>query len=133
MAKSRKKLPTLTKSEWLIMARLWEKSPLTAAELVEMELDGKKQPNATVRTLLRHLIAKKVINFTVDEHNANLYHYFPLIGEQDYIHKENKEFLEMYYRGNKHKFFAAIVDDVDLNDEEIEYFKKMLDEKKRSK
>jgi BlaI family penicillinase repressor len=132
LAKLQKKLPALTKSEWLVMARLWEKSPLTAAELVEMKLDGKTLPNATVRTLLRHLVAKKVVNFTVDEHNANLYHYFPLIAERDYIRKENKNFLEMYYHNDRSKFFAAFIDDVGLSDDDIDLLRKMLNEKKES-
>jgi predicted transcriptional regulator len=58
MAKVPSHLPALSKSEWLIMARLWAKFPLTAAKLAETELDGKKLPETTVRTLLRRLVAK---------------------------------------------------------------------------
>lgn len=123
-------VPALSESEWAIMERLWEKFPLTAAELTEMELDGKKLPDATVRTLLRRLVAKKAVGFTVDEQNANLYHYHPLICEQDCIRKENKHFLELYYRNNTSKLFAAFIDDADLTNEEIERLKKMLDAKK---
>jgi BlaI family penicillinase repressor len=127
-----KSLPALTESEWLIMLRLWEKSPLTAAELVEMQLDGNTMPNATVRTLLRHLVAKKVVNFTVDKHNANLYHYFPLIAERDYICKENKAFLKLYHRNNKSKFFATFMNDVGLSNDDIQQLRQMLDEKEQS-
>jgi BlaI family penicillinase repressor len=132
MAKISKNLPSLTESEWLIMLRLWEKSPLTGAELVEMKLDGDTMPNATVRTLLRHLYAKKVIDYTVDAHNANLFHYFPLISERDYICKENKNFLKMYHRNDKSKFFVTFMDDVGLSDDDIQELRQMLDEKKNS-
>jgi BlaI family penicillinase repressor len=123
-------LPALTESEWLVMLRLWEKFPLTAAELLEITINGKTLPNTTVRTLLRRLVAKKAVGFSIDEQNANLYHYFPLISEQDCIRMENKHFLELYYRNNTSKLFAAFMDDADLNDEEIERFKMMLDDKK---
>lgn len=124
-------LPALTESEWLIMSRLWQKHPLTAAELVEMELDGKRLPDPTVRTLLRRLVAKKAVAFTVDEQNANLYHYYPIISEQDCVRKENKHFLELYYRNNASKLFASFMDDADLSDEEIDQFKRLLEAKKK--
>jgi BlaI family penicillinase repressor len=125
------KVSTLSESEWLIMSRLWEKSPLTAAEIVEKEVNGKTIPNATVRTLLRRLVAKDAVDYNIDEHNANLFHYFPLIKEDDYARKENKHFLEVYYRNNVSKLFASFMEDVDLSDEEIEQFKQMLDAKKK--
>ncbi len=44
--------------------------------------------------------------------------------------KENKHFLELYYRNNTSKLFAAFIDDADLTNEEIERLKKMLEAKK---
>lgn len=124
------KIPPLTESEWLIMARLWEKFPLTAIDIVDMPLDGKKLPNATVRTLLRRLVAKKAVAYTIDEHNANLYRYYPLVCRQDCIREENKRFMNIYYRGSANKLIASFMDDVELTEEEIEHFKQMLDAKK---
>jgi BlaI family penicillinase repressor len=123
-------LPSLSESEWMIMTRLWERFPLTAVEIVETELDGKTLPDATVRTLLRRLVAKKAVGFTVDENKANLYRYFPLICEQDCIRKENQHFLDLYYRGNASKMFAALVNDAVMSDEEIERFRVLLESKK---
>jgi BlaI family penicillinase repressor len=124
-------LPPLTESEWLIMKRLWDRFPQTAAEIVETKLDGEKLPDATVRSLLRRLVAKKAAAYTVDEHNANLYHYYPLICEQDCIRKENQHFFKLYYSNNTSKLISAFVDDFELSDEEIDNFKKLLDAKKK--
>jgi BlaI family penicillinase repressor len=131
MAKSLSNLPALSKSEWLVMARLWAKFTLTAAKLAETELDGKRLPETTVRTLLRRLVAKKAVGYSVDEQNASLYHYFPLICEQDCMQAENNNFLEQYYQNNKSKFFMTFMDSADLTNEEIENFKKILNAKKR--
>jgi BlaI family penicillinase repressor len=121
--------PALSECEWLIMSRLWRQSPLTAAEIVDTEMDGKTLPNTTARTLLRRLVAKKAVGFTVDNQNANLYHYFPIISEQDCIRKENKHFLELYYHNNTSNLFAAFMDDASLSDEEVAKLRKMLEEK----
>jgi BlaI family penicillinase repressor len=123
-------LPALSESEWLIMSRLWQKSPLTASEILATELDGKTMMNYTVRALLRRLVSKKAIDYTIDENNKNLFHYFPLINEQDCTRKENKHFLEIYYQNNRSKLFSAFFDDKDLSSEEIENFEKMLNAKK---
>jgi BlaI family penicillinase repressor len=123
-------LPPITESEWQVMARLWERFPQTAVEIVETKLDGKTLCDATVRTLLRRLVAKKAVGYTVDENNANLYHYYPLICERDCMLKESRHFLELYFRNNTSKLFTAFVDDMDLSNDEIDGLKKMLDAKK---
>jgi BlaI family penicillinase repressor len=123
-------LPALSESEWLIMSRLWQKSPLTASEILATELDGKTMTNYTVRALLRRLVSKKAIHYTIDENNKNLFHYFPIINEQDCTRKENKHFLEIYYQNNRTKLFSTFIDNEDLSSEEIEHFQKMLDAKR---
>ncbi len=122
-------LPSLTESEWLIMARLWSKYPLTAADIVATELDGKKLGDATVRTLLRRLVAKKAVGYTVDEQNLNLYHYHPLICEQDCVMQERRHFLELYYRNNVGVLLADFVGDMELPAEEAARLKALIDKK----
>jgi BlaI family penicillinase repressor len=124
-------LPKISDSEWLVMTRLWEKYPQTATEIAETELDGKTLDSATARTLLRRLIAKKAVGYTVDENNLSIYHYHPLVCEKDCIRKENKRFFELYYRNNTSKLISGFFDDVEMSDDEIERLKKMLDAKKK--
>ncbi len=125
-----KNIPPITEMEWQIMVRLWAKYPQTAAEIVATEMDGKTLGDATVRTLLRRLVAKKVVSFTVDERNANLYYYYPLICEQDCVLKERRHFLDLYYRNNIGSLIADFVSDTDISAEEIDRLKSLLDQKK---
>ncbi len=122
-------LPPITESEWLIMARLWAKYPQTASELMDAELDGKPLTSASVRTLLRRLVAKKAVGFTVDEKNASLYYYHPLFCEQDCIKQERQHFLEHYYRNNVGGLLADIVSDSDLPTEELARLRALIDKK----
>jgi BlaI family penicillinase repressor len=124
------KLPPITEHEWMIMTRLWEKYPQTATEIMGPSADGKTLGKATVRTLLRRLVAKKAVGYTVDENNASLYYYFPMICEADCTRRESKNFLDLYYRNNVGKLVADIVGHADLSAEEIERLKMLLDQKK---
>lgn len=101
---------------------------MTAAEIVAKELDGKLLSDATVRTLLRRLVAKKAVGFSVDESNANLYYYHPLVCEKDCILKERRNFLELYYRNNIGELIAGFVSDTDISEHDAQQLKKILDQ-----
>lgn len=123
-------LPNITESEWLVMETLWGEAPLTAAQIVERAQAEKRLVGTTIKTLLRRLISKGAVGFTVDEHNAKLYHYFPLVTEQACVAKKSRHFLSLYYKDNVKKLFSAFVDNSNLSDEEIENLQKMLERKK---
>lgn len=124
------KLPHITESEWMIMRHLWEQSPLTAAQLVERVQQDKKLVGTTVKTLLRRLIAKEAVGFTIDEHNAKLYYYFPLVTQQDCVKDKSKHFLSLYYKDDMKKLFATFIDNTQLSNDEIENLRQMLEKRK---
>lgn len=124
-------LPHITESEWLIMRQLWEEAPLTAAEIVKRVQMQKGLVDTTIKTLLRRLIAKKAVRFTIDEKNSKLYYYTPTVTEEECISEKSKHFLSIYYRDNLEKMVSAFVDDSDLTATEIDNLKKLLDEKKK--
>lgn len=123
-------LPHITESEWLIMHELWETSPLTAAELVQRIQAQKGLVATTIKTLLRRLIAKKAVRFTIDKRNSKLYYYYPNVTEQACLAKESRHFLKLYYRDNVNDLFTAFVDNTDLSNAEIDHLKGLLERKK---
>lgn len=126
----RNKLPNISESEWLIMNKLWEKSPLTVAEIVEKIQREKDLQVTTIKTLLRRLIAKKAVSFTIDPKNAKLYYYSPMVEQQDCVLEESRQFLELYYQNDLNKLFANFLQDAALSAEEIEELKRTLEQKK---
>lgn len=123
-------LPHITQSEWNVMKQLWEKSPLTAAELVKNIQAEHALVATTVKTLLRRLIAKEAVGFTIDEKNAKLYYYFPLVTEEECVKKASRHFLKQYHQDDVKSLFSAFVDSTDLSNEEIDQLKDLLERKK---
>ena len=124
-----KNLPNISESEWLIMNKLWEKSPITAAEIVEKVQQERDLEVTTIKTLLRRLISKKAVSFTVDEKNSKLYYYFPIVAQDDCVLEESKQFLHLYYENNLNKMFATFLENADLSSDEIDGLKRILEQK----
>ncbi len=123
-------IPRISKREWLVMTKLWEKYPQTATEVVEKVQAEINIGDSSIRTLLNRLVKKKAVGYTVDEGNANLYYYHPLVCEQDCIQEETRNFMELYYQNSIAKFFAAFINDSQVSVEEIERLRKILDDQK---
>ncbi|MDL2259079.1 BlaI/MecI/CopY family transcriptional regulator [Eubacteriales bacterium OttesenSCG-928-K08] len=123
-------LPHITQSEWTVMKQLWKKSPLTIAELVKNVQSEQRLAATTIKTLLRRLIAKEAVDFTIDEKNAKLYYYSPLVSEEECVKNASKQFLTQYHQDNVERLFATFVDSTDLSNEEIDHLKDLLERKK---
>lgn len=124
------KLPRITESEWAIMKELWSEAPLTAAQLVERVQKEIDLAVTTVKTLLRRLIAKGAVKYSIDENNAKLYYYFPLVTENECVIDKGKRFLSVYCNDNIEKMLTTFVDSTELTDDEIDKLKEILDGKK---
>ncbi len=122
-------IPHISDREWTVMTKLWEKHPQTAAEIVAKVQAEIGVGDSSIRTLLGRLVKKNAVSYRVDEGNANLYHYYPIVCEQDCVRKKTRHFLELYYKNNIAKLFAAFVEDGELPDEEIGHLREMLDRK----
>ena len=93
-------VPNISNGEWQIIKVLWNRSPLTAADIVSEIQKSKVCSPRTIKTLLRRLIAKGAVVYTVDEKDSRIYHYKPTITEEECLHKVNEEFLNIHYAGN---------------------------------
>lgn len=124
--------PHITETEWLVMRQLWEKSPLSAAEIVNRVQTEKPLVATTVKTLLRRLIAKDAVGYSVDKKNSKLYYYYPLVTEESCATKQRKHFVSLYYNGSFKNMVAAFMGDNDLSHEELEGLRQLLDEKRNA-
>jgi predicted transcriptional regulator len=116
----------ISNAERVVMEVLWEKSPLSAQEVVEAVALQKDMHEKTVKTLLNHLLKKKILGF--DKENRK-YLYYPLISRKAYVQFENKKFLENWF-GDKvsHQLLVSFAAKELLSKQEIEELKKLLDE-----
>jgi predicted transcriptional regulator len=116
----------ISNAERVVMEVLWEKSPLSAQEVVETVALQKDMHEKTVKTLLNHLLKKKILGFDKEKRK---YLYYPLLSRKAYVQFENKKFLENWF-GDKvsHQLLVSFAAKELLSKQEIEELKKLLDE-----
>jgi BlaI family penicillinase repressor len=118
--------PRISEAEWEVMKVLWERSPLTANEIVEVL--SKKTPwqRETIRTLINRLVQKGAIAF---EKKDRQYHYSPLAGEAECVRAETKSLLRRVRPGSIEPMLAALVEEQRLSAAQIARLRQILDGK----
>ena len=119
----------ISDAEWEVMEVIWEKSPLTAEEIIVM-LETKIWSAQTVKTFISRLIKKGAIGF---EKSGRSYLYYPMISEKQFKKKETRSFLDRVYGGRLKNLFSNFLDSETLTDEEIEYLRKVISDKQEKK
>ncbi|MCT4621073.1 MAG: BlaI/MecI/CopY family transcriptional regulator [Marinisporobacter sp.] len=122
-----KKMPQISDSEWSVMKILWEKSPITANEVIDVLKKTTEWRPTTIKTLLSRLVKKGAVGF---EKNNRTYSYYPLVTEDDCVKAESKSFLKRVYGGGLKMMIANFLEIEDLSEGDIEELRRMLDEKK---
>jgi BlaI family penicillinase repressor len=121
-----KKMPRISESEWEVMKVLWETSPLTANEIVEVLSKRASWQRETIRTLINRLVQKKAVRF---EKKGRQYHYYPAVAETECIRAETQSFLRRFQADAIEPMLAALVEEERLSAEQIARLKEILDGK----
>jgi len=121
-----KNVPKISNSEWRLMKILWDKSPITANEVVATLAETTEWKPKTVKTLLNRLVNKKALGF---KKRGRTYHYFPLVSKTDCTQAERRSFLARIYDGSLKPMLAAFIKDEELSTEDIEELKQILERK----
>ena len=125
-----KDVPKISEAEWQVMKVLWEKSPLTANEIVaKLEVASRWNPR-TIKTLLNRLKNKKAVGF---EQDSRVYNYFPLVSQEECARIERDSLLTRVYNGALQPLLAAFLEEQSLSKKEIDELKKILENKGRQK
>ena len=119
--------PKISDSEWEIMNVVWEKSPITTAELIT-RLPTKKWKMTTVKTFLDRLVQKGVLTFQMQ---GGRYLYSPKSPKEVYVQSKSQSFLERIFGGSTAPMLVQFVKDSKLSPEEIRELKNVLREKEK--
>lgn len=122
--------PKISASEWEVMATLWAKSPLTAAEVFAALPAGHGWHQKTVNTFLARLARKGVVRIAKDG-NANLY--AAKLRRDECVTREGRGFLDRVFRGAAGPMLLHFCEQADLTTEEITELEKLLKKKKAKK
>ena len=124
-----KRMPKISEAEWEVMKVLWEKSPLTANEIVETLSKRTRWQRETIRTLINRLVQKKAVAF---EKEGRQHHYYPTVAETECVKAETRSLLRRLRVSAIEPMLAALVEEQRLSAEQIARLKEILDGKSAS-
>ncbi len=124
----RKELPRIADSEWRVMQVLWEHGPQTASDVVKALSGEVKWKPRTIKTLISRLVKKGAIKVAEEGYR---YRYSAAVAESACVRSETKSFVRRVYQGAAKPALAALLEDTDLSEQEIDDLQKMLDRKRK--
>ena len=116
----------LTDSEWKIANCLWDKSPMTIAEITKELKESTEWTKYTVITLLKRMEEKGTVK--VDESGPQKT-YTPAVGKDEASTEQTRKFLSHIFKGKASLLVNHLVSSGDLTVEEIQ---EILDEVKKN-
>lgn len=106
----------LSDSEWKLMNRLWERSPMTIMELTAATRSETGWAKNTVITMLSRLEAKGAVGCEPGERAKR---YYPLLAQKDAARMETENFLGKVYGGSLGSMMSAMAESRGLSQEDI--------------
>jgi len=119
-------IPHISDAEWDVMRIVWEKSPLTSAEIVARLSGSKSWKPKTVKTLISRLVQKQALGSSKDNRE---YTYYPLVSEMECIKEESRSFLTRIYGGALKPMMVHFLENEQLSPEDIRDLKALLQKK----
>jgi BlaI family transcriptional regulator, penicillinase repressor len=119
-------LPKISEAELEVMKILWNNSPLTANDVIQMLEEQTDWKPKTVRTLLNRLVQKGAI--AIQQEIGKVYAYYPIVLQDEYLQVETKSFLQRLYGGALKPLLVNFLREEKLSHEEISELKRILDE-----
>ena len=113
----------ITKTELKVMHVIWQKSPITADEIVIRLNSSKEWHEKTVKTLLNRLTKKGALKFN---RIGRQYEYYPIISQSSYQEKETQSFIARMFHGRISPLVAGFAKQEKLSKQDVEELKKLI-------
>ena len=118
----------ISEAEHAVMEALWQRSPLTAADVCDDVCAERGWSMPTVKTLLSRLVAKGAV---ATEPDGRRYLYTPLLERTAYVGGESKRLVERLFGGRAAPLFAHLAEAEALSKDDIAEIERLLQEMKR--
>lgn len=122
--------PNISDAEWQVMKVLWDRSPLTAAEIINSLRNGFTWSPKTIHTLISRLVKKEALGVSK---GSPFNRYFPLVTQEECRRVETKSFIQKVYDGSLQLLIANFIKDEKLSQKEIDELKRILEEKENKR
>ena len=120
-----KKLPELSKGEWLVMNICWGKDELTARNVHEEALEKRKWEYQTVKTMLDRLVDKGYLH---RRKLGPICLYRPSVSRSRVVTRAIETFADTVLGNTFVPLFAHLAKGKTLSDEEIAALEKLIEE-----
>jgi len=115
----------LSNAEWRIMDFLWDKNPVTIADMVR-HFDGiTNWDRHVIIMMLKRMEAKGAVEWRTI---GRAKHYFPVIEREQSCVQETKDFLERVYKGSLGLMLTTMVKQEKFGKGELEELRRILNE-----
>jgi BlaI family transcriptional regulator, penicillinase repressor len=115
----------ISAAESHVMEALWERSPLSADEIVSEVGPSQNWGQATVKTLINRLLKKKEL---VSERAEGRTRYRPLVSRADYVTGESQGLLDRLFGGELAPLVAHYARHRALSPQELARLKRLIEE-----
>ncbi len=123
------KMKRLPDAEFSVMRAVWESDIPSSTAEIKTKLDEEKIWNmSALQTVLSRLEEK---GFLRSEKNGRNRFYTPLVAEEEYLADESRSFLERIGGKDLTSLVAAMYENKNISDEELENLRKFIDSKRK--
>ncbi|MFH0908314.1 MAG: BlaI/MecI/CopY family transcriptional regulator [bacterium] len=121
-------VPKISEAEWEVMKVIWEKSPVTAQDVIGKLGDRMEWSPRTIKTLLGRLVKKGALKF---EAQGKSYLYRPGVAMDKCVKVESESFVDRVFGGAAAPMLVHFVKNAKLSPGDIRELRKILEEKKQ--
>ena len=107
---------TLSESEWVILAELWENEPQTITQLVASLREKTGWSKSTVITFLKRMEEKGAVAYKRKE---NAKQYYSVLKRKEAAVPETKSFLKRLYNGSLSMMMNSLIEQNALSEDDI--------------
>jgi len=118
----------ISEAEHAIMEVLWDKNPISAAEVCDAVCAQRDWSIPTVKTLLSRLVQKQAVG---TEPEGRKFLYRPLIARSDYVGGESRRLVDRLFGGRAAPLFAQLAESEALTDDDLSEIEALLREMRK--
>ena len=113
----------LSNSEEQLMEQLWKLEKAFMKDLLET-FPEPKPASTTVATLLKRMIDKKFVSYTLIGNNRE---YYPLVAKNDYFSKHVNGIIKNFFNDSASQFASFFTTQTDLSTSELKELQQIID------
>lgn len=117
----------ISDAEHAVMEVLWQRSPMTAADVAEALADARDWTLQTVKTLLSRLSNKGAVSYQQD---GRRYLYTPILAREDYVGDESRRLVDRLFGGRAAPLIAHLAEQQKFTAEDLAEIERLIGELK---